>query len=242
MYNMVRRVARGGKRKMMGRRRRIFRRRRAVRRTGSAWIKRRIPLCSISAGTTSPGIFSTNNATVVTLGTAVASQTLGANYYDVPFAMTVQLDQLAGYTEITTLADRYKIARVAIKFLNNQNAYFAGTVQPFLQLCVDRDDNTAPTIAQLNEKMGLISRTFTSNGYVNFSVRPLPALSAYQSAIATAYTVPNKAPYFNSSYPSVPHYCLKGVIRNVYAPGGGSMATPSLHMDTVVSLHIKDFQ
>lgn len=230
--------AKARKSKLVGRRR-VVRKRNPS--TGSLYLKRRLPLVSVYASTTSAGLIQTNNASVISLGIPVAAQTGGTNYLDVPFSMTLQLDQLQSYTDITNIADRYRIMKASVKVLSNPATFYSGAPLTYLEICNDRDDNAAPTVGSFREKMGIKTKTFNNVGSATVSCYPVPAMSAYQSGITTAYTVPSRAPYFNMSYPSVPHYCLKGIIRNMYAPGVAASAA-TVHFDINVSVHARDIQ
>jgi len=150
---------------------------------------------------------------------AAVSNPLISGHYDVPFAMDFNLSRINGFTDITNIADRYKITKVDVKILYNANAISGSpalgnfpSMLPIVNYINDADDATVPANGQvLREKMGLRSRTTGNGRYIKFSVRPKPALTVQPN---TAYAVPTKAQWINCSYTTVPHYGIKGYIQN----------------------------
>lgn len=70
--------------------------------------------------------------------------------------------------------------------------------------------------------------------------KPLPAVALY-NGVSNAYAVPRRSPYINSTNNAVPHYFVKGVIRNFLAAGVAT-AAQSFTFDTNVCIHAKDLQ
>lgn len=153
----------------------------------------------------------------LTLGTPV-SNPLISGHYDVPFAMDFNLSQINNFSDFTNIADRYKITKVDVKILYNANA-IAGSAAlgsypsmlPVIHWINDQDDNGVQTALSLREKMGLKSRTCGDGKFVKFSVVPKPAAVV---APGTAFAVPTKPMWINSSYTTVPHYGIKGYFQN----------------------------
>lgn len=153
----------------------------------------------------------------LTLGTPVTNPLI-SGHYDVPFTMDFNLSQINGFTDFTNIADRYKITKVDVKILYNANAVAGSaalgtfpSMLPIINWIPDHDDNGVQTAIQLREKMGLRSRTCGDGKFVKFSVRPVPANVL---APGTAYAVPTKSQWVNSSYTTVPHYGIKGYFQN----------------------------
>lgn len=180
----------------------------------------------------------------LTLGTPV-SNPLISGHYDVPFTMSFNLAQINGYTDFTNLADRYKISKVDVKILYNANA-IAGSAAlgtfpsmlPIINYIADHDDDAMPTPLALREKMGLRSKTTGNGKFVKFSVRPLPANVV---APGTAFSVPTKSQWINSSYATVPHYGIKGYFQN-WSLQIASSAVSCFTVEYVYHLKLKDLQ
>lgn len=163
--------------------------------------------------------------------------------YDIPFAMNFKLADITSYTDITSIADKYKIGLVSIKVLNNGQApsYLGGGPAPFIEYVYDHDDSNVPTIAHLTQKMGLRTKNFGLNGKCNIHVRPVPTLSVGESGSSAVALVPRRSPWLNATDISVNHYGIKGVIRNFYASSQTGVLT-SLSMDAVMTVIAKDLQ
>lgn len=226
--------------------RKLVRRRRLARRIprnpkGSFVVRRRYALIAMKGDTLGAGLPVSTNTNVLSLGSAVASLTSGANYYDIPFSLQFQLDQIQSYTDLTNIADRYRLLKHTIKFILNQNTYYSGAPMPFVEFVADSDDSAVPSIAQVTEKMGLRTLTFAQTGVATTACWPKPAISTY-NGVSSAYSVPwRKSPYINSTYYSVPHYGIKGVFRNIYLPGT-AVANATLSIDINASVHLRDLQ
>lgn len=216
-------------------------RRRRAPASGGFTLRRRVPLIGIRASTAAVGTVDTTNSQVVKLGAVVASATGLANTYDVPFACELHLSDLDSVSDITNICDKYRIAGAAFKFISNPTSYFSGAAQPFIQFVHDYDDSLAPTASVLNQKMGLTTRTFNAIGMTSMRFRPKPATQLYNSAISTAYAVPARAPFINTANPDVPHYCVKGIFRNMYLPGV-STAAMTLQLDIALTIVARDIQ
>lgn len=222
------------------RRRRLARRIPRSPRNGGFYVSRKMMLIGIAGSNSVAGLVASTNTNVITLGTPISSVTNASGYYDVPFSVTLQLDQVQGYTDLTNIADKYRIVSSHIKFILNQNTVQPGLQLPFLEIVKDADDATAPTIAQMREKMGVMTRTFVKNGTASVKVKPLPAPTVY-NGISNGYMVPRRSPYINSTFYSVPHYCLKGIIRNMFIPGT-SLGATCVHVDVGLNVYVKDLQ
>lgn len=210
---------------------------------GGFYIRRRIPLFTIQASSTATGVVNTSNTTIVQLGSATSSVTNLANVYDQPFSLEFHLSDLAGYTDITNICDRYRVVNAIVRVTTSNGPGFGTTPSPYIQYVKDNDDSTPLTVSQMNEKMGLVNKGFNQKGQLSMYLKPVPAKLLYNGIAASAYEVPGKSPYINSTYPNVPLYSMKGVIRNVLANAAASPAYASnFQFDVILTVHAKDLQ
>lgn len=213
--------------------------------TGVIKITRKMPEVVIKS-TSLAGIVNTvdpSNITVVSTGTPVLSVG-SANSYDIPFSMTFRLNQLINHTDVTGLCDKYKIVSAYTRLYYNKSQAQAGAAagMPYLEFITDHDDSGLPSVSSLREKMGVKLKTFkNASSYIGMKVLPKPARELYRSAISTAYEVPTKAPWINSSYSDVDHHGIKGVIHNVYL-GANTDGLECFKFDVSLSVIGKDFQ
>lgn len=182
-------------------------------------------------------VSSANNS--VALGTPQAVPNM-TSVYDVPFTVTFRLDELEQYTDFTGLFDQYKIVSCKVKV---QSTFFASTQTstpvPFIDYIQDHDDNTMPSLSLMRQKMGVTTKYFGSRSNVTMGVRPKLATQVYDG-LTTAYAVPGKNPWLNASHPSVPHYGIKGILRNVFLPA--TVNTSPLTWDISYGVALKDIQ
>jgi len=218
---------------------------------GGFTISRRVPTYYLTNSVTFgvPTLSGGQGTTMMTTGGVVQHPIFGNNY-SFPFAMRFTLDQLAEYTDLTGISDRYKIIGVKVKFQYNTDSVTGlatlGQNQPNIVPSVcwvpDYDDDTPLTIAQLNAKTGLRRKPLNNGSFHQIKIVPRIAQSAYNGSIVTAaYIVPGTRQFINSSYPSVPHYGLKGYIDNFYLntiANGCSCIT----MDVEFTVQVKDLQ
>jgi len=224
------------------RRKKLARRRyRRAPSTGGFYIKRRMAYFGVQGSTSVAGLVSSTNTTTLTLGSASAAQSGGTNLYDIPFSMTFQLNQLDGVTDITNIADRYRIVNALVKLTTSNIALGAGAglVMPHVEYVIDHDDAAVPSISALSQKMGVRNRGFNARGQLSLYVKPLPATQIY-NGVSTAYGVPRKSPYINCTYSDVPHYGIKGILRSVFLSGNTS--TANIGVDVMLTVHAKDLQ
>lgn len=231
---------RGGvfRRKPAYRRKRVYRRRRRVPKLGGFIIRRRIPTFGITGNQLVAGSMSSGNTTVLDLGTPQAAAGGAGNFYDVPFAITFYLNQLDTSSDITNIADKYRIISAMVK-LCGHNIGSTGFSMPWVEYVADHDDNSVPSLSQLTQKMGVRNVGFNQQGQLTMRCKPLPAPSVY-NGVSTAYAVPRRSMFINSSYDGVPHYSLKGILRNVYLNGSG--AATNFTVDIQLTVHAKDLQ
>jgi len=180
----------------------------------------------------------------LTLGTAVTNPLI-SGHYDLPFSMEFNLAQITAFSDFTNIADRYKITKVDVKVLYNANA-IAGSAAlgtfpsmlPIIHWINDHDDNGVQTAVSLREKMGLKSRTCGNGKFVKFSVSPRPSAVV---APGTAFAVPSKPMWINSSYTTVPHYGIKGYFQNLSLQTASS-AVSCFTFEVKYHVTLKDLQ
>lgn len=178
------------------------------------------------------------NTLVLGTPTAVTGVT---NTYDCPFTLTFYLNELENFADLTNLADQFKIVSAKVKV---QSTFFSSgqtsTPVPFIDYIQDYDDNTMPSISLMRQKMGVKSKYFGSKSHITMGVRPKPAQVLYNGALASGYAVPSRAIWINTSNNDVPHYSIKGIIRNLFLPATTN-ASP-LTWDVSIGVALKDFQ
>lgn len=216
------RTIRRRNRKYNKRLKRFYRRKVGLRGMGRFTISRLMPAFGITKGASS-GLIVSGNTNVLNFGNPVLSVNGITGFYDVPFAFTFRLDQLAGYTDITGICDRFKLLRALITIHGGNTAAAVGSNMPWIEYVTDGDDDTAPTIAQFREKMGARNKGFNQQGKVTISVPKLRLASTiYSGGVTSAYVNPAKSLWVDAGYPAVPHYGVKGVLRAVYMDGSNN--------------------
>jgi len=217
--------------------------------TGGFVLKRKVPDCWLS-NTAAAGVAQVSGGpatSFLVIGTPVAHPVF-TGIYNVPFSMIFSLDQLAQYTDITAICDKFKITNVAVKVMYNATAV-AGTAataaypsfMPIIKYITDSDDGVPQSALDLNAKMGLKTKTLANGKMVKLRCSPRVAAPIYQSAVATAYEVPNKATYINSTYPTVPHYGIKGYFEN-FSLQATANATSCATFEVEMTIKLKDLQ
>lgn len=195
----------------------------------------------------SPVLADPNINPVVTIGTPTLSPGFGSDVYDIPFSMRFELSQLVAASDITSLADQYKIIGAYVRLFYNITGASGGvgsTAQsmPFVQHITDHDDATVPDVIQIRQKMGLKFKTFkNTSSYIGLMCRPVPSSEIY--AAGAAYGIPGRAPWINSTNPTVPHYAIKGVLCQVPLPALSATNGQSVFtFDVALKVLAKDFQ
>lgn len=219
-YRLKRRKARKGKK--------MARRRPYRNNHGHLRLKRKMPeihlYSSAPAGAAGFMGVSDPTGTCVTLGTATNVPGV-SGLYNIPFSMVFRLDQLPSYTEITTLADRYKLNSIVAKIRCNQNVQTLNQTTPnpslpWIEWIADHDDGAVQTAAQFRERMGVTTRYFgASSKPVVMKCKPRTANLVFNNGVTNAYVVPNKSQWINSSYAGIEHYAIKGILHEVSLPG-----------------------
>jgi len=230
--------------------RRLVRRKRLARRplrlrrapsTGGFYIKRRMAYFAVQGSTTVSGLASSTNTSVLSLGTISAAQSGGPNLFDIPFSMQFSLNQLDSASDITNIADKYRIVNALVKLTTSNVALGAGAglVMPHVEYIVDHDDASTPSISQITQKMGVRNVGFNQRGQLAFYCKPKPTFQVY-NGVSTAYSIPARSPYLDCNNSDVPHYGIKGILRSVFLPGATNCA--NIGVDIQMTVHAKDLQ
>lgn len=155
-----------------------------------------------------------NNDSGFALGTQFNDTITGT--YGVGFSHIFRLSQMPGYTDFTSLFDKYKICKIVytIMFQCNQAPINGSSVLPILHLVSDDDDNTIPSgLGELQQRSGCKRRVLGNTVVFKYTFRPKVASAVYNTPVSTAYAI--KGGYINSDYSDVPHYGIKGLINNL---------------------------
>lgn len=204
-------------------------------------VNRRLPIMSISTSQESAGnpqlIDTTGDC--IQLGTPTLVPGALSSIYDVPFSMTFQLDQLAGYTEFTTLFDQYKINAVKVFLRSYANTDGALSFpMPWIECWNDHDSNVPPTVALSREVMGVKHKYFNATKNVaTMYIKPKPKINvSLQPGI-----LPTRTQWIDCSYPTIQHFSIKGIIHNYNLPAVAA-GNNRLEFDVVMNASFKDVQ
>lgn len=168
-----------------------------------------------------------------------------ANLYDIAFGLRFRLDQIINSTDVTTLADKYKIKSAYVRLYYNNSNSSTGTQggMPFVQYITDHDDASAPLSANtLREKMDVKFKTFQNgSSYIGIKVNPKPVREVYATGVLTGFEQPNRSVWLDCANPNVEHYGIRGVFSQVYLPAPAA-AQSIFKIDVAIVLEAKDFQ
>lgn len=167
------------------------------------------------------GEITSGNSAVLQVGTP--SLVAGSlNLYDVPFAMQFKQSDVTNATEFTQLFEYYRIRNVMIKMgFNGTSTYLGGSPVPTVEYITDHNDATLILPENLEQKMGIKSKTFGARNAVWLGVNPkVPAAlaSGQETPAIVAPVDTRRSPWISSQFPNIQHYGIKGVIRNCYLP------------------------
>lgn len=181
--------------------------------------------------------------TCLSLGAPIADAVGGT--YTVPFAMKFRLDQLINSTDISNIADQYKIryAVVRITYQSTQSSVGGNTIMPNIQWVQDHDDANLPTsINELREHMGVKWKTFGFNSICKIGVRPrIQDTVGGAGGVVQNAIVSKRSMWCNSSFPGVEHYAIKGLLSNVQLAALPATLT-SFKFDVTLYVGAKDIQ
>lgn len=190
------------------------------------------------------------SGSVVVIGTPYQTPAfVGSVYYNVPFSIDTQLDDLINSTELTQLTDKYKINWVNVKvYATSNTASAGGTSQlPSILWSTDEDDAGIPAsstagLNSIREKMSSKLRQFKQNGSA-ISIFYKPKIT---NTIAGAAGAPiaggvMNAPFIDCNHPNIPHYGVKGFLQDVNLASTASVYT-QFKFDITMSVTLKDIQ
>jgi len=200
-------------------------------------VNRRLPVVAMAANEGSVNLIDPT-FDCISLGTPTAVPGGLANVFDIPFSMTFQLDQLAGFGEFTSLFDQYKIN--AVKVLVRSYANTDGTLgfpMPWIECWNDHDSNIPPTVAASREIMGVKHKYFNATkNVVSLYVKPKPKLNVQlQPGI-----LPTRTQWLDCAIPTIQHFSIKGIIHNYTL--AGSAGNNRLEFDITQNVSFKDIQ
>lgn len=191
-----------------------------------------------------------SSGSVVVIGTPYQTPAFaGSTYYNIPFSIDTQLSDLLSSSELTQIADKYKINWVKVRmFATSNTASAGGTSQlPSVLWSIDGDDAAVPAsttagLESIREKMGSKLRQFKQNGSaINVFYKPKIVNTVGGTAgAATAAGVMN-APFLDCNSPSIPHYGVKGYLQDVNLASTASIYT-QFKFDITMSVTLKDIQ
>lgn len=231
-------------------RKRVMRKRRMARkgpRTGVIHLTRKTEEQNVY-NTAVAGVAAASGS-VVTIGAPYQTPPFaGSTYYNIPFSMDCALSDLVNSTELTAIADKYKINYIKLRlFCTSNTASSGGTSQlPSVLWSTDQDDAGIPASSKggldsIREKMGVKVRQFKQNGGpLNIFIRPKVSSGVFGGATVQGAGV-IKAPFLDCALPSIPHYGLKGYLQDV-----NLAATPSVYtqfkFDVTIGVTLRDIQ
>lgn len=179
-------------------------------------------------------------------GTCFQYSVLGAspgttNQYDVAFSLKFSLNQLLSFTDITQIADQYKLNSVLVRLASGfQVATGTGAAVPYVEYIQDHDDAAVPSLNLMRTKMGVKTKYFGPNrNIIKMGVRPRVSDEIYSTGISTGYSV-GRPQWINCDYPAVEHYAIKGIIHNMVLNGTPNSAL--LNWDISFNVSAKDLQ
>lgn len=215
---------------------------------GQLYLLRKTPECTIANSGAFGGITTVDVPSVIgfatqllQVGTPTPSIGSGSNgHYDIPFTLKFRLSQLYSFSEITAIADKYKILGVYIRIYYSKTESSAGFTanMPYIQYINDYDDANLITKDAMRERMGVKMKVFR-NGIVKMMVRPKPTREIYGTGITSAYELPSKAPWIDCVNADTEHYGVKGVLQNVYL-GGTTAAQEVFKFDIAMKVVARD--
>lgn len=173
----------------------------------------------------------------------------GCGAFDVPFALTFQLDSLYSSNELTAIADRYMIQKVWVRAHYQIGTYnttvpAAGIGQlptyPAIKWYTDYDDDTPDSVAAINERMGLKYRVFRPGTFVTMKCRPRFLAGGENEAASIVGARPTSG-FIDSLHPDIPHYGIKGMLCGISLPDADDNEMfNGVRFDVVMKVILKD--
>lgn len=238
------------RRKRLVRRKRVARKRYARKPRSSEGIirlTRRLPEQNLYNGGTA-GVMIASGATVV-VGTPYQTPAFtGSTYYNAPFTIDFALNDIINVSDLTQIADKYRINWVKIMaYCTSNTASSAGTAQlPSILWSTDDDDvgmpaSTTTGLNTLREKMSSKIRQWKQNTPLKFFIKP-KLLGSVSGPLGTpVQAVVGKAKFIDCNHPDVPHYGMKGYLQDVNLATTASVLT-QFKFDIVMSVTLRGIQ
>lgn len=193
-------------------------------------LTRRLPEQNLYNNATA-GSMSASSSTVIVGTPYQTSAFVGSQYYNVPFTADFQLNDLINFTDLTQIADKYKIKWVKIKaYCTSNTASAAGTAQlPSMLYCMDDDDVSMPAsnttgLQSIREKMGSKLKQWQQNKPITFFIRPKILTSVNGPLGTPVSSVVSASRFLDCNSSDVPHYGMKGYLQDV-----NLAATPTVY-------------
>lgn len=136
---------------------------------------------------------------------------------------TFQFDAIAGYSEFSSLYDRYRITAVQtiVTLLNNPSSFLKlnGALNeqqqtnwyPKLWYVHDYDDSSTLTLAAMRERANVKSIVIQPNKTYRLMSRPAILTQTYRTSTTTGYS-PKWRQWIDMANANVPHYGLKWIL------------------------------
>lgn len=194
--------------------------------------------CLISGAATS------TNTDIFNVGAAISSPNALSSTYDVPFSFQFKLNQLQNYSEISNICDKYKIIRAQV-LISGYNANPMGNAAnlPYIEYEVDHNDASVPSISEIDQINRLKTRGFNQRGQMTLTCSTVPVDQVYNAAsVTSAYATPNRPQFIDSLYTGVPHYGIRGVIRNLFLNGSTSNNSSPLSIRVRMTVVARNLQ
>lgn len=126
-----------------------------------------------------------------------------------PFSVIAVLSTLPGYSDFTTLFDRYMITGYKITMYPRNVT--AGCAKPIVHLVKDYGDNSNITIDAAMQYGNY--RAYMLDRPISFYCRPKAAQQVFNTMTVTGYGPNMKGQWIDMASPSIPHYGFKGVVE-----------------------------
>jgi len=141
------------------------------------------------------------------------------------------------------LFDQYKISGVKVKITWTCTEATAGTgvPAPRLMYCIDEDDASVPTQAELRQKNNLKIHQFVAGVPLALYIKPKASNYLYNDGLSSAYGPIRQ--YIDCGNPYVPHYAIKGFFQDLWVPIGDDYKQRSkFNVDVFYYLKLKGVQ
>lgn len=181
---------------------------------------------------------------------ANSTYTVTAGTSESDFGQHFTFDQINGYTEFTSLFDRYRIDCVVLKFqlITNPDAAYQpastatanpGNYYPKLWWCFDRDDANPINLAAMKERGNAKCKVLRPNQMISIVIRPNILSLTYRTALTSGY-VPKPRQFIDALNADVPHYGFKHIIEHPFTTATANQYI--VNMDRKFYFTMKDLQ